>query len=67
MYFAVDLDKKIVVNDKGDEFTISQFKKIIERNTAKGRFFDMTMMVQRLINFSYDINKLIEFYEVIDN
>ena len=64
-YFAADLDKRIIVNEQGDKFSAEQFKKIIQRNAAKNKFFDMTMMTQRFIILDYNFDKLEEFYEMI--
>jgi len=60
MYFAIDLNKKIIVNDDGDVFSVDQFKEIMR---GTGGPYDMTMMVQRFILMDYDFDKLIDFYE----
>jgi len=62
-YFAVDIDKGIVVNEEGDEFTIDQFKKIIERNAEKNVFFDMTLMTQRFVRMDYNLEELRDYYD----
>jgi hypothetical protein len=65
MYFAIDDKKKRIVNDFGDEFTAEQFKKIIQRNAAKNKFFDMTLMTQRFITLDYNFEALNDFYKTV--
>ena len=66
MYFAVDEEKRLIVNDEGDTFTTEQFKKIIQGNAAKDVFFDMTLMCQRFITLGYDFDALNDFYAAND-
>ena len=61
-YFVVDLDKEIIVNEEGDEFTADEFKKVIERNAEKNKFFDMTLMTQRFIRMNYNFEELRNYY-----
>ena len=63
MYFAIDEEKEIVVNEHGDEFTAEQFKAIVTRNAAKEKFFDMTQATQRFITLGYDWMRLHDFYD----
>jgi len=65
-YFAVNLDSRIIENEEGDSFTAGQFKKVIERNAEKGKFFDMTLATQRFIRCGYDFDKIEAEYAEMD-
>lgn len=61
-YFAADIDRQVVQNEEGDAFSAEQFKKIIERNAAKHKFFDMTIMTQRFVALGYNWDELERHY-----
>ena len=60
MYFAIDLDKRVVQSDKGEVFSVNQFKRVLERSKMP---IDMTLMCQRFVNYDFDFDKLLEYYE----
>ena len=64
MYFAIDEDQKLIVNEDGDEFTFEQFKTILQNAAEKKTCVDMTLMTQRLISFDFDWVKLNNFYNL---
>jgi len=63
MYFALDEDRRMVVDDDGNEYTTEQFKEAM-REARNG--FDMTLTVQRWIRFDFDFDKLNDFYNSCD-
>ena len=63
MYFAIDMENKVVVNDNGDILTVEQFKKIVESHSAHGDFLDMTLSLQRFISCDYDFDALEAEYQ----
>ena len=48
-YFAVDMDRGVVITEEGDMYSPKAFKTIIERDEKKDKFHDMTMMTVRFI------------------
>ena len=58
-YFSIDIDKKEIVSEFGERYSIEQFKKILE---TASRPVDMTLMCQRFIQYNFDFNRLEQFY-----
>lgn len=59
MYFATDDKARTIHNDKGDIFTVEQFKKILKNSTKP---IDMTLMTQRLVRYDFDFDRLDDYY-----
>lgn len=60
-YFALNLDTRTIVSEHGDTFTVDQFKKILSRAAAP---MDMTLMLQRLVRYDFDFDRLENYYEL---
>ena len=65
-YFAIDLEKRVIKSDDGDEYTAKQFATIVNRAAEKDKFFDMTMMTSRFLRFGCDWDRLDEYYNELD-
>jgi len=58
-YFSIDIDKKEIVSEFGERYSIEQFKKILKLADSP---VDMTLMCQRFIQYNFDFNRLKQFY-----
>ena len=59
-YFALDLEAGYIKDEYLNGYSIEEFREFVNNSQIP---LDMTMMVQRLISFDYDIDKLREFYK----
>jgi len=62
-YFAVDTDHGLIQDERGDTYSIDQFRKVVERGAEKGIFYDMTQMTARFVRMGYDLDALNAYYD----
>lgn len=71
-YLAVDLDREIFKDDKGNEYTPEQTRQLINKslirdvNNPEKISVDLTMMAARLINeFNFDFEATRKYYDSV--
>jgi hypothetical protein len=62
-YYGLNLETGKVHEESGQDYSIEEFKKMLTEANEHGNGLNVTLMLQRFINYNYDIERLKEFYK----